>query len=81
MEAKQFLTTFDFDMTPIKKRIEYWNIKMQKYDFNKATDLSRLHLIASIFNNTVIFTLKASKENCDYLKKIILNHIKNNIIE
>lgn len=80
MEAKQFITTDDFDITPIKNRIIRWELKKQDYDFKKATEKSRLHLEFEM-DTTIEGELKASKGNCDYLRDIILGYIKSNLKE
>jgi len=80
MEAKQFITTDNFDITPINKKIYYFNIKKQNYDFKKATEKSRLSLI-TVFNTQVSGVFKAAKDNCDYLKEIILKYIVPNLME
>jgi len=80
MEAKQFIATDDFDITPIKNRITYWELKKQDYDFKKATEKSRVYLEFKM-NTRVAGELKASKENCDYLRDIILGYIKSNLKE
>jgi len=80
MEAKQFITTDDFDITPIKSRILYWGLKKQDYDFKKATEKSRLHLKFKM-DTWIDGELKASKGNCDYLRDIILEYIKSNLKE
>jgi len=80
MEAKQFITTDDFDITPIKNRIIRWVLKKQDYDFKKATEKSRLHLEFGM-DTRLVCNLKASKENCDYLRDIILEYIKSNLKE
>ena len=80
MEAKQFITTDDFDITPIKNRIIYWTLKKQDYDFKKATEKSRLHL-KFVIDIEIEAALKASKENCDHLKNIMLKYIMPNLKE
>ena len=80
MEAKQFITKEDFDVTPIKKRIFYWTIQKQNYDFKKATENSRLHLRFEL-DTGIAGEIKAAKENCDYLRKIILKYIVPNLKE
>ena len=80
MEAKQFITKDDFDIASIEKSIIYWKIEKKDYDFKKATEKSRLFLSA-VLNNVVDGDFKASKENCDYLKEIILKYIKVNMKE
>jgi hypothetical protein len=70
MEAKNFLFEDDFDIAPFKRRVKYWNVKMLDYDFIKATEKSRLTLFISM-DTGLVCKLKASKENCDYLNKIM----------
>jgi len=78
MEAKQFLTNDDFDITPAKNILKYLQIVKKDYDFDKATELSRMSLNIR-FDAAITGNFKASKKNCDYLKDIILNHIKPNL--
>ena len=79
MEAKGFAAgKDDFDITPIKDRVEHCAIQKQGYDFKEATDKSRLHLLFKLDTNGIA-NFKASKENCDVLRDIILRHVKPNL--
>lgn len=79
MEAKEFTTGRDeFVIAPIKDRVAHFRIKKLNYDFKAATDKSRLRLIFRL-DNKVIANLKASKENCDALRDIILKHVMPNL--
>lgn len=80
MEAKLFVTKEDFDITPLQKHIVYWSVQKQDYDFKIATARSRLHLNFKL-DTTIEGELKASKENCDYLRDIILKYIAPNLKE
>lgn len=80
MEGKNFITKDDFDITPIKNRIHYWNIKLENYDYQSATQISRLFL-KFISVSGINFELKASAENCDYLRDIIKKYVKANLME
>ena len=80
MEAKQFIKKDDFDITPIKNRIQYWRIEKQNYDFKKATEKSRLYLEFTL-DTGISGDFKASKENCDYLRNIILKYVLPNLKE
>ncbi|MBI4379013.1 MAG: hypothetical protein HY578_07960 [Nitrospinae bacterium] len=80
MEAKRFITTDEFDITPIRKRVNYWNIQKQDYDFKKATEKSRLHLLTT-FDEGVHGDYKAAKENCDHLRDIFLKNVAPNLKE
>jgi len=77
MEAKLFITKDNFDMDSIKN-ITYWVIEKENYDFKKATERSRISLTFQLSWNRS-GKLKASKENCDYLKEIFLKYVLPNI--
>jgi hypothetical protein len=79
MEAKQFVAKDDFDMIKLKKKVSYWNIKAQDYDFKKATEKSRLNVYVSFLDKELTAHLKAARENCDYLMNIVLKHVIPNI--
>jgi len=78
MEAKRFTAEDDFDITPIQNRIRYYRVRKQDYDFKEAGDESRLHLFFGVPPD-VTGDLKASRENCDYLRDIILKYIAPNL--
>jgi hypothetical protein len=79
MEAKGFaMGKDDFDITPIKDRVKYYEIQKQDYDFKEATEKSRLTLHFSL-NTGVHGEFKASKENCDALRDIIFEYVKPNL--
>ena len=80
MEAKQFASNDDFDIAPINKRIVYFRVKKKDYDFNKFTEKSRLNLEIKM-DTGVYGDLKAAKNNCDYLRNIILKYIVPNLKE
>ncbi len=80
MEAKQFITKDDFDISPRKDRIFYLQIRKQDYDFKKTTEKSKINLFIGL-EPDVICIFKASKENCDYLKEIIIKHILPNLMK
>ena len=73
--ATQFLTKDNFMFSKRMKNVTVITIKGNNYDFKKATENSRLnieirHDIPELFGH-----FRASKENCDYLKKIYFKHI------
>ncbi|MBU4374370.1 MAG: hypothetical protein KKD69_03760 [Euryarchaeota archaeon] len=75
--AKQFLTKDDYGIARIKKKVLLSKIQMQNYDFKKATEKSRLYLEVK-FEGELNASFKASKENCDFLRDIILKYYKPN---
>lgn len=78
MEAKRFIGEDDFDMMQTQNRIHYWKIKKNNYDFEKPEEKSRLHLHIGLIHD-LSGNFKASKENCDYLKKIFLEYVIPNL--
>lgn len=77
MEAKNFITDDDFDMCPVNKRINYWCIKKQNYDFNVeniASDKSRLYIKVE-FDTGIKGEFKASVKNCGKLKEIFTKYL------
>lgn len=80
MEAKQFVAKDNFDITPARERVVYWTIQKQDYDFKKATEKSRLYLQVT-FDTRIRGEFKAAKQNCDYLRDIIVKHVMANLKE
>lgn len=77
LEAKQFITEINLDITPILDQIVYWSITAKDYDFKNTSEESIFTL--SFGNATGINgQLKAVKNNCSYLKSIIDKYIKPN---
>ena len=80
MSAMNFVTEEDFRITPIKKQILQIQIEKQDYDFENATERSRLSAIVE-FGTTKKAVFKASKRNCDYLRNIVRKFIIPNLQE
>ena len=79
MEAKDFVSKDDFDMTGMRNKVTYWSIEKQSYDFMRAVESSRLSLKFSL-STGVVGNLKATGKNCDYLRGIILKYVKANMV-
>lgn len=80
MEARKFAFEDNFDMCFIKKRVLRWEIKKKNYDFKKATQGSRLSLLINI-HFIAEGNLRATGENCDRLRDIILKYVVSNFCE
>lgn len=78
MEAKSFISRDEFDMTPLHKKVTYWTVEKQDYDFAKATEKSRVHLTISL-RHPVRGIFRASRENCDFLRDVLRKHIMPNL--
>lgn len=78
-EAVQFLTEDRYAINKRKK--PFWmEIKKKDYDFKKSTDKSRLSIVLKIEGHMTC-NFKASKDNCDILRKLIFKYyIDNHII-
>lgn len=70
MEAKDFINTDDFDMGLLEE-VTYWHIKKNDYNFKTATETSGLYIKLDLSGDTY-YEFKASKNNCDYLKKLFI---------
>ena len=73
MEAKGFVSRDDFDMAELSTPICYWEMQKQDYDFKVATDKSRMSFRFR-FPSDVGGQLKASRENCDALRDLIVKY-------
>ena len=76
MEAKNFISADDLDITPLKG-IFYVRLLKTDYDFKKASEKSRLS-VTCLFGETtdsISGEFKASKENCDYLRNLIRKYL------
>lgn len=80
MEIRQFISKDDFDICPTYKQIGHLIIRKKDYDFENATQASRLSIEFQM-HNWIEGNLRASRENCDYLKSILLKHIVPNLLE
>jgi len=78
MKAKHFIQRDDFNMTLIKEKIYHLQIQKLDYDFNKATEKSRLYL-EFILDTGMVYNFKASKKNCDYLKNVLFQYVLPNL--
>ena len=73
-EAKNFLLQDHFDSSPMRNSIIYWRISKENYNFKAATQQSRMVLEVEFAPHTR-GVFKASSENCDFLRKILTEHI------
>ncbi len=79
MEAKQFVSSDNFDMEIIKKRILSWTINKSNYDFKDVTRESRLNVIFKLQENRER-NLIGSRVNCDSLRDIFKKYIVPNLM-
>jgi hypothetical protein len=71
MEAKGFVSAENYDLTAIEIPLKYLNWEAKDFDFTKATEKSRLTFYTYAQQSGIMVSLKASKENCDYLWELI----------
>lgn len=79
MEAKQFLNNDDVDLDVIGGSVRYWRMKKWDYDWEEPSDKSRMTLFVSLLSGMGA-ELKASKENCTRLKKLLVDRVVPNIV-
>lgn len=80
MEARKFAFEDNFDMCFIRKKVQRWEMKKKSYDFKNATQDSRLSLQINIYY-VGEGNLRATGENCDRLRDIILKYVVPNFCE
>lgn len=79
IEAHDFIANDDVDIAAIKGRVKHLFVRKQNYDFESATEKSRLNIdFRTDFE--VLGKMKACKENCDHLKHIVLTYLKPNLL-
>ena len=78
MEAKRFVNQDNFDITPLKNRLNYIQIEKRDYEFTETTESSRLSIHFSS-RDGISGDIKGSKVNCRYLYDIFVNHILTNL--
>ena len=76
----KFLTEDSYDASPLKDKVRYWLIKKVDYDFRKATTQSRMIITVGLIIDNVC-SLRASRENCDYLRDIFLKYFDANMLD
>ena len=76
MEAKDFAHRDNFDSAPVGENVAHWEIAKQDYDFKEAKEKSRMTLEVQFAGNMIKGLLKASKENCDQLRKVFLKYLR-----
>lgn len=75
--ANNFLTKDNYNLVRLKNKVILIKIHKQNYDLNKATEKSRINIHVTL-EGMLGGDLKASKENCDYLKDIFIKYVKPN---
>ena len=80
MEAGRFISQDSLDLVPMRKRVVHWVLTKQDYDFETATDKSRLRVQFAL-GHQLSGSLKASKENCDHLRDIFKRYVVPNVSE
>ena len=76
--ANQFLIEDNFIFNKRMKNVAIVKIKQKNYNFEKATENSRLNIEVR-YEGKMHGIFKASKENCDHLKHIYFKYIAPNI--
>jgi len=79
-EAKNFLTKYDIDITPIKRSITYWTVTMDNYRFQEKASLDSKLTLEFHLAQGIEGEFKSEGMNCEYLASIINNYVKPNLI-
>jgi hypothetical protein len=78
IESKRFVTDDDLDIALLKDGVYYFSVKTQSYNFQKATEQSRIYMKVMLTSGQpdLGLDLKGSKENCDYAMRLFQRSIK-----
>ena len=74
-----FIDNDQIDIFTIKGRVKNIVVRKKDYDFKLATEKSRLNVRLKT-DLDIDRKMKASKENCDHLWRIVRTHLKNNLL-
>lgn len=80
MEAKNFLTTDDFDLAILKKRVKYAHFTKGNYTFGQAATNASTFALDLQLSDMINAQLRASQNNCANLLALYKKHILPNII-
>lgn len=70
LEAKNFVSETDLDVTYLIKSIDYMRMRFKDYEPGKATTIESRFRIDGYFHSEIDFELRASEKNCEKLWKI-----------
>lgn len=77
--ARDFIERMDIGIGPLKRGVIFMSFKTKDYDFEKASDSSRLNVLCVYNISHVRGVFKATGRNCDYLMKYISEYFLPNI--
>lgn len=80
LEAKNFAFKDDYDIAIIKDSVKYLKFTKNNFDFENATQNSRLN-VEAVTTDDVQVHLKASGENCTKLFSLATKYLSPNLIE
>lgn len=81
LEAPDFLTEDQIEFNAYHRRVFFWHLEKKDYDFETATERSRLYLTFNCALAELYGEMRASGRNCDYLRDIFRKYIVPNILE
>lgn len=77
--AFDFITKFNFALVKAESKIFHIQYKFENYDLKNSNEKSQINILVT-FVKTSYADMTASKENCDYLMKIINKYYLPNLI-
>jgi hypothetical protein len=86
-EMRDFLTEDQITLVNLKNRVQSWTVQKNDYDFkdfegdycnNTAASASSTLSLSVILTNEQTLRFKAAGKNCDFLYKILKEHITKN---
>jgi hypothetical protein len=82
ISSAAFLTQEGSALVYIKKNIKAYRVEVADYAMKKASEKSRLRVDILVLGSAIeeSGSLKASKENCEHLWRIVEKHVKANLL-
>jgi hypothetical protein len=81
LSARNFTNEDNFSLVFYRKQFRGYDLEMDEYNFNTATDESKLKVTCYQKDSSEKWYENALGKNCDYLKKIVFKYIIPNIID
>ncbi len=77
-EAKEFFTTDNFDLAPIRESVGYWKTEKKDFDLKETSEKSRFALTVRLASD-ITCSLQASGANCSKLLSVFLKYFRPNL--
>ncbi len=81
LQARNFLQIDNFEFGGYRESVTSIEFQGQDYDFKTPSEKSRFTILLNIGVGSRFYQFKASKENCNYLKRICDEYLRSNLLD